>query len=126
MSRWLIIAALFGFLGVAAGAFGAHGLAERLDAARLATWETASRYQLLHALALLAVAWLASRADASGRVTLAGWAFTGGVLLFSGALYALALSDAGWLGAIAPVGGVLLLVGWVALLSHGAALARRK
>jgi uncharacterized membrane protein YgdD (TMEM256/DUF423 family) len=109
---------MFGLTGVAAGAFGAHALRARLPADLLAVWETAARYQLIHALALLVVALAASRA-ASGAVTAAGWLFTAGIVLFSGSLYALALSGVRVLGAITPLGGVCLLAGWAALALAG-------
>ncbi len=80
----------------------------------LAVFETAARYQMYHALALLAVALLRRRRSAAAAV--AGWAFLIGIILFSGSLYALALSGAKWLGMITPAGGVALLVGWAALV----------
>jgi uncharacterized membrane protein YgdD (TMEM256/DUF423 family) len=80
----------------------------------LAIFETGVRYQMYHALALLATAALLSRSD--GRAMLvAGWSFTTGILIFSGSLYALALTGVTMLGAITPIGGVAFLVGWVAL-----------
>lgn len=105
---------VFGFLAVAAGAFGAHALRARLGAEMLAVWETAARYQMYHALALLAVAMAAARAPAGGW-TAAGWLFTAGIVIFSGSLYLLALSGTRWLGAITPIGGLCLLAGWIAL-----------
>lgn len=119
-----VAGALLGLLGVAAGAFGAHGLKGSLTPARLANWDTAAHYQLIHALALIAVASLAARAPS--RATLvAGWAFFVGVLLFSGSLYALALSDVLLLGAVTPFGGVGFLVGWGALAFAFARAPRR-
>lgn len=110
-----ISAALFGFLGVALGAFGAHALKDKLDPYLLDVFEVGVRYQMYHALALLAVAWAASRAPGLA-VQVAGWGFVIGTLIFSGSLYILALSGIRWLGAITPIGGVALLVGWAALL----------
>jgi len=78
----------------------------------LEVFETAARYQMYHALALLFVAWLAERAPASGAVRLAGWAFVAGTVLFSGSLYLMAVSGMTWLGAITPLGGVAFLAGW--------------
>ena len=102
-------------LGVAAGAFGAHGLRERLTPDMLAVWETAVRYQLYHALALFAVAWALSRWP--GRAgEAAGWLFVVGTVLFSGSLYLLSLSGQRWLGAITPLGGVAFLAGWACLI----------
>jgi uncharacterized membrane protein YgdD (TMEM256/DUF423 family) len=105
---------VFGFLAVAAGAFGAHALRARMSAEMLAVWETAARYQMYHALALLAVAVAAARAPA-GAWTAAGWLFTAGVAVFCGSLYLLAFTDTRWLGAITPIGGLCFLAGWVAM-----------
>jgi uncharacterized membrane protein YgdD (TMEM256/DUF423 family) len=104
----------FGFLAVAAGAFGAHALRERLGPEMLAVWETAARYQMYHALALLAVAMAAARWPGGGW-SAAGWLFTAGVVVFSGSLYVLAFTGIRWLGAITPLGGLCLLGGWIAL-----------
>ena len=105
---------VFGFLAVAAGAFGAHALRARLGPEMLAVWETGARYQMYHALALLAVAMAAGRWPGGGW-TLAGWLFTAGIVVFSGSLYLLAFSGVRWLGAITPIGGVCFLAGWIAL-----------
>ena len=115
MGRALIGAgALLGFLGVAAGAFGAHAIRERVSAERLDNWKTAADYQLWHALATIASGLIAVR-WASGSAAAAGWCFVAGVVVFSGSLYALALTDRRKLGAITPIGGVLFLVGWALL-----------
>ena len=106
------VAALLGALGVAAGAFGAHALRERLDAPSLATFETAARYQMYHALALIALALAAQRWPGAPLHT-SGWLFTAGILIFGGTLYALALGAPRWLGAITPIGGVCFILGWV-------------
>jgi uncharacterized membrane protein YgdD (TMEM256/DUF423 family) len=108
------LGSLFGLMGVALGAFGAHALRARVSAADLAIFETGVRYQMYHALALLFVAWLATR-SAGPATSLAGWAFTTGILVFSGSLYVLLLSGQRWLGAVTPIGGVAFLVGWTAL-----------
>jgi uncharacterized membrane protein YgdD (TMEM256/DUF423 family) len=111
--NWVLVGSVLGFLGVAAGAFGAHALRGSLSADRLEIFETAVRYQLIHALALLMAGSLgASRA---------GWAFFLGIVVFSGSLYLLVLMDRRWLGAVTPIGGVLFLAGWVLL-----ALASRR
>jgi uncharacterized membrane protein YgdD (TMEM256/DUF423 family) len=107
-------------VGVAAGAFGAHALRARLAPDLLAVFETAARYQMYHALALLAVAWAGGRWPGP-LLAWAGWLFVAGTLLFSGSLYALALSGVRWLGAITPLGGVCFLAGWLCL-----ALAARR
>jgi uncharacterized membrane protein YgdD (TMEM256/DUF423 family) len=107
-------------LAVAAGAFGAHALRARLSPELLAVFETGARYQMYHALALLAVAWATTRWPGA-LAPAAGWLFALGTVLFSGSLYALALTGARWLGAITPLGGLAFLAGWVCL-----ALAARR
>jgi uncharacterized membrane protein YgdD (TMEM256/DUF423 family) len=101
-------------VAVAAGAFGAHALRARLGPELLAVFETGARYQMYHALALLAVAWAANRWPGT-MVVWAGWLFVAGTLLFSGSLYALSLSGARWLGAVTPLGGLCFLAGWLCL-----------
>lgn len=102
------------FVGVAAGAFGAHVLKGRLDAELLGVFETGVRYQLYHALALLAAAGSGAQPSSRARST-AVVAFVSGIVLFSGSLMLLALTGMRWLGAVTPFGGVAFLVGWVAL-----------
>ena len=115
MDRTFALAgALSAFMAVAAGAFGAHALRARLPPDLLAVFETGARYQMYHALALLAVAW-ASNHWPGTPLRAAGWLFIGGTLLFSGSLYLLAVTGARWLGAITPLGGLLFLAGWAAL-----------
>lgn len=111
MKLFVAMGSLLGLLGVAAGAFGAHALEARLDADMLAVWETAAKYQMYHALALFGAAWLVGQTQ-STWATAAGWAFLGGVVVFSGTLYVLALSGIKWLGAITPIGGTAMIVGW--------------
>jgi uncharacterized membrane protein YgdD (TMEM256/DUF423 family) len=103
-------------LAVALGAFGAHVLKSRLVADMLANFETGVRYQMYHALALLAVAWAISRWPGSSLLTVAGWLFVAGTLFFSASLYILALTGVRWLGAITPLGGVAFVGGWLCLL----------
>lgn len=111
---FMFVGALMGGVGVGLGAFGAHALKSRLSSEMLAVFETGVRYQMYHALALLAVGALLTRTE--GRaVVVAGWSFTTGILLFSGSLYALALTGVTTLGAITPLGGVAFLIGWLAL-----------
>lgn len=110
------LGALYGLLGVALGAFGAHALRTRLPADLLAVWKTAVEYQMYHALALLLVG-LLLRPAPSALLQGAGLCFAAGVLLFSGSLYALCLSGVRALGAITPLGGVLFIVGWALLLA---------
>jgi len=116
----LILAGVYGFLGVAFGAFGAHALRpvfdRAIDAAKRGEWwHTATQYHLVHALAIGLAAWLFSRSQ-STAATVAGFAFAGGVLLFSGTLYTMAVTGIRWLGAITPIGGLLLLIGWAAVI----------
>lgn len=106
--------AISAFIAVGAGAFGAHALRNRLAPDMLAIFETGSRYQMYHALALFAVAWASTRWPGT-PVRAAGWLFIGGTVLFSGSLYLLALTGTRWLGAITPLGGLMFLTGWVAL-----------
>jgi uncharacterized membrane protein YgdD (TMEM256/DUF423 family) len=101
-------------LAVALGAFGAHALKARLAPEMLAVYDVGVRYQLAHALALLAVAWASTRWPGTA-VTASGWLFVAGSVLFSGSLYALALSGVRGLGAITPIGGVAWLLGWACL-----------
>lgn len=112
-------ASLSAAIAVAAGAFGAHALKERLNEQDLATWETAARYQVTHALALLFVSRMLARGVAG--TALAGWGFVVGTIVFSGSLYLLVLLDQRWLGAVTPIGGVAFIAGWLAL---AAAMAR--
>jgi uncharacterized membrane protein YgdD (TMEM256/DUF423 family) len=105
------LGSLCGLVAVAAGAFGAHGLKSRLTPDMLAVFETGARYQLAHALALLATGWAAARW--SGAATsAAGWLFVAGTLLFSGSLYVLALTGQRAWGAVTPFGGLAWLVAW--------------
>jgi uncharacterized membrane protein YgdD (TMEM256/DUF423 family) len=115
MDRLLaILGAASGFIAVAAGAFGAHALKARLAPDLLAVFDTGARYQMFHALALLAAAWAATRWP--GRLVAAsGACFIAGTLLFSGSLYLLALTGVRGFGAITPLGGVLFLAGWLLL-----------
>jgi uncharacterized membrane protein YgdD (TMEM256/DUF423 family) len=108
------IGSLSGLIGVALGAFAAHALKGRLDAGLLVTFEVGVRYQMYHALALLAVGWAITRWPGT-ILTTSGWLFVAGTVLFSGSLYALSLTGARWLGAITPIGGFALLVGWICL-----------
>jgi uncharacterized membrane protein YgdD (TMEM256/DUF423 family) len=108
------LGSLSGLLAVALGAFGAHALKGRLDMELLATFEVGVRYQMYHALALLAAGWACTRWPGTA-VTASGWLFVAGTVVFSGSLYALALTGARWLGSITPLGGLALLAGWVCL-----------
>jgi uncharacterized membrane protein YgdD (TMEM256/DUF423 family) len=117
---FLILAGVNGFVAVALGAFGAHGLRASLanaadGARRIEVWETAAHYQLAHALALGLVAYLCSRAPGAVASS-AGYLFVGGIVLFSGSLYALAFTGIKVLGAITPIGGLCFLAGWGAVI----------
>lgn len=116
MNRFFASAgAISAFIAVAAGAFGAHALKERLDPAALQTFETGARYQMYHAIALFIAAFASGEGDCPPALW-AGRLFLLGTLLFSGSLYALALTGVRGLGAITPLGGVAFLAGWICLL----------
>ncbi len=112
-TRFVALGALLGGLGVGLGAFGAHGLKERLSADMMEIYQTGVLYHLVHALALVLVGLLGLQRKRPLR--LAGWSFALGVLVFSGSLYVLAISGQTWLGAVTPFGGTAFLVGWGAL-----------
>jgi uncharacterized membrane protein YgdD (TMEM256/DUF423 family) len=111
---FLLVGALAAFVGVALGAFGAHGLRTRVSSEMLAVFETGVRYHLYHAFAILIVALALARID-GWLIRAAGWLFTAGIVLFSGSLYALALSGVTILGAVTPIGGLAFLLGWACL-----------
>ena len=110
--NWIVAGSVWGFLGVALGAFGAHGLKGRVDEQALGWWHTAAQYHLVHALAIVAVGLLRAQA---GRGDAAGWAFLVGSVVFSGSLYVMALGGPRWLGAVTPLGGLGMLAGWALL-----------
>ena len=115
--NWMAIGALFAFLGVALGAFGAHALRARITPRDLEIFDVAVRYQLTHALALLItglILWWRGL-DVSRLLVITPWLFTAGIILFSGSLYALVFTGKRWLGAVTPMGGVLFLAGWLLL-----------
>ena len=113
---FLAIAGFLGALSVASGAFAAHALKNSLSVKALEIWETATKYQMYHALALMLVALLLTQTEiASSSLNIAGWAFLIGIVLFSGSLYALSLSGVKWLGAIAPLGGLAFIIGWLCI-----------
>ncbi|RPI57230.1 MAG: DUF423 domain-containing protein [Acidobacteria bacterium] len=119
---FLLVAGILGFLGVAIGAFGAHGLRSRLTPDMLAVFEIGVRYQMYHVFALLAVAAAIGHFGPARLLTIAGWSFIVGMVIFSGSLYALALTGTGMFGAITPIGGVGFLIGWACLAFFAAAL----
>lgn len=118
-ARFLLLASSSGFLAVVLGAFGAHGLEQRLDADALTTWATAVDYHMYHSLALLLVAVIDRRLAPSTLVTAAGYLFVLGIVIFSGSLYLLSVSGLSWLGAITPIGGLAFLAGWGCLFRFG-------
>lgn len=111
---WARLGAAMMMTAVALGAFGAHALESRLSPEMLAIFEVGVRYHACHALGLIAVGWLATSVRPGGPVTVAGWCFTGGILLFSGSLYFYALTASKALVFVTPVGGLLFLAGWAA------------
>lgn len=118
---FLLLAAVLGFIGVALGAFGAHGLRGRLTPEMLAVFETGVRYQMYHVFALLVVASAIGHLGSARLLVVAGWSFFAGILLFSGSLYALAVTNTTILGAITPIGGLAFLAGWACLALYAAA-----
>jgi uncharacterized membrane protein YgdD (TMEM256/DUF423 family) len=115
---FLILGAINAFLCVAIGAFGAHGLKEKLPADMLAVYQTAVQYHFYHALGLVAVGLVLLHFPGSRPVAWSGWAMLAGMVLFCGSLYVLSLTGVRWLGAITPLGGVAFLLAW-ALLAYG-------
>ncbi|MCH7575596.1 MAG: DUF423 domain-containing protein [Candidatus Marinimicrobia bacterium] len=111
------VGALFAFAGVALGAFGAHALEGKVKPEDLPIWETAVRYHMYHALALMAVGVMQqmSALTQSALLTLSAALFSAGIVVFSGSLYLLVMTDRRWLGAVTPLGGLLLLAGWLTL-----------
>jgi len=115
---FLMLGSISGFLSVALGAFGAHGLKGRLDEYSMGVFQTGVTYQTTHALAIILVALLLKWYPDSSVLNWAGWCFVLGTLIFSGSLYALGMSGIKVLGAITPIGGVLFLIGWALLAVH--------
>jgi uncharacterized membrane protein YgdD (TMEM256/DUF423 family) len=111
MTTWIVTAAVSGFLAVALGAFGAHGLRDALDQRGQDLWQKAVLYQMFHTLALLAIGLLQGQ-HPEWRLHVSGVAFAAGIVVFSGSLYLLALGAPRWFGAITPVGGTAFLLGW--------------
>jgi len=107
---FFILGALSALIGVAAGAFGAHGLKSRVNAEMLSVFEVGVRYQMYHAFALIATAWMQARWPSTLVIT-GGWFFVIGTILFTGSLYLLSVSGVRWLGAVTPFGGVAFVAG---------------
>ena len=115
---FLILGAINAFLCVAIGAFGAHGLKEKLSTEMLAVYQTAVQYHFYHALGLVAVGLVLTHFPESRPLAWSGWLMLAGIVLFSGSLYVLSLTGIRWLGAVTPFGGVAFLLAW-ALLAYG-------
>ena len=113
-SRFLALGSILAGTAVAAGAFGAHMLKGMLDTSMLAVYDTATRYQMYHALALCIVSRAIARKPESG-LEIVGWLFCIGTLIFCGSLYALSVTGFKWFGAVTPLGGVAFIAGWVVL-----------
>ena len=113
-ATWFSAGAVMCGLGVLLGAFGAHGLRDRVTPEMLAVFETGVRYHLVHGLALLAVAWATTRWP-NTWITASGWLFVAGIVIFSGSLYLLSITGVRWLGAITPIGGLCFVAGWLIL-----------
>ena len=111
----LVLASFFLFVAVAAGAFGAHALKDRIAPELLSVYQTAVQYHFWHALGLLAIGVLLVQKPHNGTLAIAAWLLVAGMLLFSGSLYALALTGVRALGAVTPIGGIALLAAWVAM-----------
>lgn len=118
-NTWIVVAGALGGLGVALGAFGAHGLKERLTPDLLTVFEVGVRYHMYHAIAILAAALALKFADGSPWFARACWCWLIGVAIFSGSLYLLAVTDTRWLGAITPIGGVAFIAGWCCIIVAG-------
>jgi uncharacterized membrane protein YgdD (TMEM256/DUF423 family) len=114
---FFLLGSALGALGVGLGAFAAHGLRGRLDVDMLNVFETGVRYQMYHALGLLAVGWASTRWPGPAT-SAAGWCFLAGTIVFSGSLYGLSLTGQRWLGAITPFGGLGLIAGWFLLVAQ--------
>jgi uncharacterized membrane protein YgdD (TMEM256/DUF423 family) len=112
---YLLIAALNGFIAVALGAFGAHGLKHRLSTDLLAVYQTGVQYHFYHTLALLAVGLLMLQWPLNHSLRWSALLFCIGIVIFSGSLYVLSISGVRWLGAITPIGGIAFLAGWIML-----------
>jgi uncharacterized membrane protein YgdD (TMEM256/DUF423 family) len=116
---WTLVAAISGAIAVAAGAFGAHGLRDRVTPDQLSAWSTACQYHLVHSVVLLALA-LYGLSEAGGgdkAIRLPASLFLAGTVFFCGSIYLLVLTPQRWLGPITPVGGLFLIAGWVSLIS---------
>ncbi|MCM3748053.1 DUF423 domain-containing protein [Paenibacillus pasadenensis] len=110
--RYIAYGAVHALISVALGAFGAHGLKERLDPDMLAVFETGAQYQMYHAIALILIAFAASKLGERRGLRIGGRLINAGIFFFSGSLYVLSMTGISWLGAIAPIGGTCFILGW--------------
>lgn len=115
MKPFAIIGSILALLGVAIGAFGAHGLEDKISEDMLANYQTGAQYQMYHALGLLLIGLIADKLSSSKLIRAAGWLLTVGVVIFSGSLYILSISGNKTFGAITPIGGVCFIIGWACL-----------
>jgi len=113
MKIFVILGSVSAFIGVALGAFGAHGLKTKVSPEMLTVWQTGVQYHLVHALGLVLIGILCQLMPETSMVRNAGWMILSGTVLFSGSLYVMVLSDIRALGMITPLGGVAFLVGWL-------------
>jgi uncharacterized membrane protein YgdD (TMEM256/DUF423 family) len=116
MKTFIIVGAINAFLAVALGAFGAHGLKDKVEPYYLDIWKTGVTYQMFHALGIIAVAMLLGKSAASSLFTWSGWLMLIGIVLFSGSLYVLTLTKISPLGIITPFGGVAFLTAWILMI----------
>lgn len=116
MKVFIILGAINAFLAVALGAFGAHGLADKLGPKYLEIWKTGVQYQMYHALGLLVIGVLAGKLPTSSLISKSGWLMLAGIVLFSGSLYVLSLTQIKVLGAITPFGGMAFLIAWILMI----------
>ena len=112
---FIILGSLNAFLAVALGAFGAHGLQNKLTEQMLATYETGVKYHMMHALGLILIGIISRYTSGSVLINWSGWLICAGIVLFSGSLYLLSISGIRWLGAVTPLGGLSFLAGWLLL-----------
>lgn len=113
---FVILGAGLAFLAVVLGAFGAHGLQDRLSKDLMVIFQTAVQYHMYHALGLILIGLLMLVLPPSTWLTASGWFLFSGVLIFSGSLYVLSITGIKWLGAITPIGGLAFLIGWILVI----------
>lgn len=127
-NNWILISGVFGFLGVALGAFGAHGLKNKLDADSIRVFQTGVHYHMTHAIALFALSLALNVSPTLGEsrwTAIAAWSWIFGIVVFSGSLYALTLTGQTKFGAITPIGGLGFLLGWISIAILGFRLSTK-